>query len=161
MRGTYNLLEAFRNSPDPIEKAIVASSDKAYGDSPHLPYTEDMPSIGRYPYDCSKSCEDLISQAYAHSYGLPVAIGHFGNIYGGGDPHSSSLIPGSIRRFYKREAPIIRLPKLGHFQRDYLYVKDLIQSYMALYNGWIGPKCGGRHLIGRWGEAGRCWRWSI
>ena len=161
VRGTYNLLEAFRNSPDPIEKAIVASSDKAYGDSPHLPYTEDMPSIGRYPYDCSKSCEDLISQAYAHSYGLPVAIGHFGNIYGGGDPHSSSLIPGSIRRFYKREAPIIRLPKLGHFQRDYLYVKDLIQSYMALYNGWIGPKCGGRHLIGRWGEAGRCWRWSI
>jgi len=30
-RGTYNLLEACRNSPDPIEKAIVASSDKACG----------------------------------------------------------------------------------------------------------------------------------
>jgi len=144
VRGTYNLLEACRNSQDLIEKVIVASSDKAYGDSPHLPYTEDMPLIGRHPYDCSKSCQDLISQSYAHSYGLPVAIGRFGNIYGGGDPHWSRLIPGTIRRFYKREAPIIRLPKVDNFKRDYLYIKDLIQSYMALYNGLDRPEVRGQ-----------------
>ena len=48
---------------------VVASSDKAYGDHEVLPYAEDAPLIGRHPYDVSKSCADLIAQAYAATYG--------------------------------------------------------------------------------------------
>ncbi|HEX8546161.1 MAG TPA: GDP-mannose 4,6-dehydratase [Cytophagaceae bacterium] len=72
VRGTYNLLEACRNSPDPIEKAIVASSDKAYGDSPHLPYTEDMPLIGSHPYDCSKSCQEQVGTRHCRNSAMEL-----------------------------------------------------------------------------------------
>lgn len=74
VRGTYNVLEACRVNADQIQQVIVASSDKAYGDSPILPYTEELPTIGRNPYDVSKSCADMIARSYYHSYGLPVAV---------------------------------------------------------------------------------------
>ena len=85
IRGTYNLLEACRNHRDLVERVVIASSDKAYGDSEQLPYTEDMPLNGRNPYDVSKSCADLISLTYAHSYQLPLSVVRCGNVYGGGD----------------------------------------------------------------------------
>src|SRR5258708_33921669 len=82
IQGTWAVLEAARRSPA-VKQIVVASSDKAYGEQPNLPYFEDAPLQGRHPYDVSKSCSDLISQAYAKSYGLPVAITQCGNFYGG------------------------------------------------------------------------------
>jgi len=38
-----------------------------------------MPTLGRYPYDVSKSCADLIAQSYNQTYGVPVAIARCGN----------------------------------------------------------------------------------
>ena len=67
IKGTWNVLEAARNS-ELIERIIVASSDKAYGEQENLPYTEDMPLNGRHPYDVSKSCADLIAQSYYNTY---------------------------------------------------------------------------------------------
>ena len=78
IRGTYNILEACRRHTGLVERVVVASSDKAYGTSDHLPYTETMPPLGRYPYDVSKSCADLTAQAYHHTYGVPVAIARCG-----------------------------------------------------------------------------------
>ena len=60
--GTWELLDACRRSGRPA-RIVVASSDKAYGTQPVLPYTEDQPLEGRHPYDVSKSCADLISTA--------------------------------------------------------------------------------------------------
>lgn len=134
VRGTYNLLEACRNNMHLIKQVVIASSDKAYGNSKILPYTEDMPLKGLHPYDCSKSCQDLIAQAYAHSYNLPIAIGRFGNIYGRGDFNWSRLIPGTIRRLYNGEPPIVRMPLSDDFKRDFLYISDLIRAYIAMYN---------------------------
>ena len=62
--GTWSLLEACRRSPL-VKQIVVASSDKAYGHHEQLPYNEDAPLTGRHPYDVSKSCADLIAQAYA------------------------------------------------------------------------------------------------
>ena len=62
--GTWIVLEEARRSErDP--EVVVASSDKAYGESEKLPYREDHPLQGSTPYDVSKSCADLIAQAYA------------------------------------------------------------------------------------------------
>jgi CDP-glucose 4,6-dehydratase len=135
VRGTYNLLEACRRNADTVKRVIVASSDKAYGDSSVLPYTEDMPLQGRHPYDVSKSCADLITHAYAHSYGVPAAIGRFGNIYGGGDLNWSRLIPNTIRRLLAGEPPLVRVPPRGDFMRDFLYVGDAVRAYMAMFHG--------------------------
>ena len=84
LRGSYLLLDACRQHRGLVQRIVIASSDKAYGEHEVLPYTEDMPLLARHPYDVSKSCTDLIAQCYFHSYGVPVAIARCGNIYGGG-----------------------------------------------------------------------------
>jgi CDP-glucose 4,6-dehydratase len=120
--GTWNLLEACR--------VIVASSDKAYGEHPVLPYTEDAPLQGRFPYDVSKSCADLITFSYYHTYRLPVAVTRCGNLFGGGDLNFNRLIPGTIRSALQNEHPLVRSD--GSFIRDYFYVRDAVNAYLSL-----------------------------
>ena len=86
-----------------IERVVVASSDKAYGDQPVLPYTEEMPLQGRFPYDVSKSCSDLIALSYFHTWKVPVAVTRCGNLFGGGDLNYNRLIPGTIRSVVRGE----------------------------------------------------------
>jgi CDP-glucose 4,6-dehydratase len=129
VRGTWNLLEACRRSPQ-IKSIILASSDKAYGDQQVLPYTEDMPLRGRHPYDVSKSCADLIAQSYAHTFGIPLAITRCGNFYGGGDLNWNRVVPGTIRSVLRGERPIIRSD--GKYVRDYFYVEDGAAASMLL-----------------------------
>ena len=128
IKGTWTLLEACRLAPRYVKRIVVASSDKAYGAHDQLPYTEDAPLIGRFPYDVSKSCADLLSQSYAHTYGLPIVVTRCGNLYGGGDLNFNRLIPGTIRSALRNERPLIRSD--GTFVRDYFYVKDAIDAYL-------------------------------
>lgn len=127
--GTWTLMEACRRSST-VSSIIVASSDKAYGDQVKLPYSENTPLEGRHPYDVSKSCADLIAQAYAQTYGLPVAVTRCGNFYGGGDLNWNRIVPGTIRSVMRQERPIIRSD--GTYLRDYLYVEDGAAAYMLL-----------------------------
>jgi CDP-glucose 4,6-dehydratase len=127
--GTWQLLEACRHSPT-VKQIVMASSDKAYGDCDTLPYVETTPLKGLHPYDVSKSCADLIAQAYGHTYNLPVAITRCGNFYGGGDLNWNRIIPGTIRSILRGEAPIIR--SNGSYIRDYIYVEDGAAAYTLL-----------------------------
>lgn len=129
IRGTWNILEAARHLPR-IERIIVASSDKAYGESKDLPYTEEHPLRGIHPYDCSKSCADLLAQSYIHTYNLPIGITRCGNIYGGGDMNLSRLIPGTIVSLLLGERPLIRSD--GCPKRDYIYVEDVADAFILL-----------------------------
>ncbi|MBN1157024.1 GDP-mannose 4,6-dehydratase [Candidatus Woesearchaeota archaeon] len=127
--GTCNVLEAAR-SISTVKRVIVASSDKAYGPHEKLPYTEDFPLKGTHPYDVSKTCTDLVSQAYFHTYELPVSILRCANIYGGADMNFNRIIPGTIKSILFDEAPIIRSD--GKFKRDYFYVEDAADAYILL-----------------------------
>jgi CDP-glucose 4,6-dehydratase len=80
-----------------VRGVVVASSEKAYGEQPNLPYREEYPLLGRHPYEVSKSCADLIAQSFAHTYGQAVAVTRCSNLYGGGDLNWNRLIPGTIR----------------------------------------------------------------
>lgn len=130
VQGTWNVLEAARLHASLVRRVVVASSDKAYGEQKNLPYTEDMPLEGRSPYEVSKSCTDLVTQAYAASYGTPAVIARCGNIYGGGDLNWSRIVPGTVRSLLVGEQPVIRSD--GTFLRDYLYVEDVVDAYMLL-----------------------------
>ncbi len=130
IRGTYNLLEACRIHQSLIERIVIASSDKAYGKSEVLPYTEDMPMQGKHPYDVSKSCTDLIAMTYADSYNLPITIARCGNIYGGGDLNFSRIVPDTIKNLLNNQNPVLR--SNGKFTRDYIYVKDVVDAYILL-----------------------------
>jgi CDP-glucose 4,6-dehydratase len=127
--GTWTVLEACRRSPL-VKQIVVASSDKAYGEHEQLPYNEDAPLVGRHPYDVSKSCADLIAQAYATTYGLPVAITRCGNLYGGGDLNWNRIVPGTIRSVLRGQRPVIRSD--GKFVRDYFYAEDGAAANMLL-----------------------------
>ena len=129
IEGTWNLLEACRRSPL-VRRVVVASSDKAYGDQPVLPYDEAMPLRGRHPYDVSKSCADLIAQAYHTSYGLPVCITRCGTLYGPGDLNFNRIIPQTIRSVQNGESPVISSD--GTLIRDYFYVEDAVSAYLML-----------------------------
>jgi CDP-glucose 4,6-dehydratase len=129
IKGTWCLLEAARRcgyNPH----VVVASSDKAYGDQPVLPYTEDAPLQGRHPYDVSKSCTDLLALTYAHTYRMPVCVTRCGNFFGGGDLNWNRIVPGTVRSVLRGQRPVIRSD--GTFVRDYFYVKDGAAAYLHL-----------------------------
>jgi CDP-glucose 4,6-dehydratase len=136
IRGTYHVVEACRRFA--IKRVVIASSDKAYGFQTELPYTENMSLLGRQPYEVSKSCADMIAQAYYHAYGLPVAIARCGNIFGGGDLNWSRIIPETIRSAL-RGVPVV-LRSDGSFVRDYIYVKDVARAYMRLAEAIEEPR---------------------
>lgn len=128
VRGTWNVLEACRAHA--VERTIVASSDKAYGPSEVLPYTEELPLRARHPYDASKAAADIIARSYWHTYGLPVAVTRLANIYGGGDLNRSRLIPEAVAAVLEGRAPVIRSD--GSPERDFLYVEDAAEAYLAV-----------------------------
>ena len=80
VRGTWTLLHAALQSG--VERVVVASSDKAYGAHEELPYREGFALRPTAPYEASKAAADLIARSYWPSYGLPVAVTRFANIYG-------------------------------------------------------------------------------
>lgn len=129
IRGTWNILEACRNTKT-IERIIVASSDKAYGCQKNLPYTEDSPLQGLFPYDASKACADILARSYFVSYGLPVAVTRNANTYGGGDLNFSRIIPDAIRCIVQEKEFEIRSD--GTPERDYMFVEDAIDGYIRL-----------------------------
>lgn len=129
IQGSWALLEACRRSPG-VKQIVLASSDKAYGTHETLPYTEGAALQGRHPYDVSKSCADLIAQAYAASFGSPLAITRCGNFYGPGDLNWNRVVPGTIRSVLRGQRPVIR--SNGLYVRDYFYIEDGAAAYMLL-----------------------------
>lgn len=127
--GTAHILEALRIS-SPNTSVIVASSDKAYGKTKNKSYTEESPLSGDHPYDVSKSCTDLIAQTYAKTYGMPIVITRFGNVYGGGDVHLNRIIPGICMAFIQSKPLQVRSD--GTYVRDYIYVEDVADGYIFL-----------------------------
>jgi CDP-glucose 4,6-dehydratase len=129
IRGTWQLLEACRHAAG-IGAVVVASSDKAYGPSAVLPYTEEHPLAARTPYEVSKACADMLAQTYQTTYGLPAAITRCGNLFGPGDQNFSRIIPATIRAVLRDERPVIRSD--GLTVRDYLYVVDGAEAYLLV-----------------------------
>lgn len=129
IRGTYCLLEACRQTKS-IGRVVVASSDKAYGTHSDLPYTEQYPLNGLFPYDASKVCTDVLARSFAQSFGLNVAVTRFANIYGPGDLNRSRIIPGTILSVLRDEPPIIRSD--GTPVREFVYVDDVASGYLRL-----------------------------
>lgn len=142
IRGTYFLLEACRKHKQLLKRIVVASSDKAYGSSPSLPYLEETPLSANYPYDVSKACTDLIALSYYHTYRLPIAVTRCGNVYGGGDFNWDRLIPSTIQSLYHDKSPSLRSD--GSSLRDYIFIEDIVNAYLTLAENLEKKSLGGQ-----------------
>jgi len=127
--GTVNILEACRLKGD-LESIVIVSSDKAYGKTEKLPYTEETPLRGNHPYEVSKSSADLIAQSYFKTYDLPVTITRFSNVFGFGDVNFNRIIPGIFEAIIKNKQLLIRSD--GKMVREYTYVDDIVNGCLKL-----------------------------
>jgi CDP-glucose 4,6-dehydratase len=127
--GTWNVLEAARHAGS-VRAVVVASSDKAYGPSDVLPYTEQHPLVPTAPYEASKACADILAHTYQHTYGLPTTVTRCGNLFGPGDRNYSRIVPSTVRAVLRDERPVIRSD--GQTLRDYLYVVDGAEAYVLV-----------------------------
>ena len=121
--GTSVLLDACRKYG--IKRYHQVSTDEVYGDlpleRPDLFFTEQTPLHASSPYSSSKASADLIVQAYARTYGVPVTISRCSNNYGAFQ-FPEKLIPLMIIRAMRGE----QLPVYGDGLnvRDWLHVDD-------------------------------------
>ncbi|MDD5120673.1 MAG: GDP-mannose 4,6-dehydratase [Candidatus Omnitrophica bacterium] len=136
IEGTWNILDAARVYG--IKAMVVASSDKAYGEHKRLPYKERAPLIALHPYDASKSCADILSRTYAHTYKLPIAVTRCANIYGPADLNFSRIIPDTFRSAIRGKDPIVR--SNGAPLRDYTFVGDIVDAYFVLAESLLKKK---------------------
>ena len=121
--GTQTLMDACRKYG--IQRYHQVSTDEVYGDlpldRPDLFFHEDTPIHTSSPYSASKASADLLVQAYARTFKLPVSITRCSNNYG---PYHfpEKLIPLMISRALADES----LPVYGTGEniRDWLYVED-------------------------------------
>jgi len=141
IRGTYLLMEAVCRY-DRGTHVIVASSDKAYGSHEHLPYREDFALQPSFPYDVSKAATDMIARSYAVTYEMPVAVTRLANVYGPGDVNWARLVPDTARALVRGERPVIRSD--GTPERDYIYVDDAADAYLAVAASLSDPANWGR-----------------
>jgi CDP-glucose 4,6-dehydratase len=130
IRGTYALLDACLERVDEIERIVVASSDHAYGPHAEMPYREDFELRAEFPYDVSKMCTDVIARSFAAEYGLPLAVTRLANVYGGGDPNWSRIVPDTVVALLRGRRPVLRSD--GTPERDFLYVEDAADGYLAI-----------------------------
>lgn len=126
VRGTWNVIDACRILDIPV---CISSSDKSFGSSPP-PFTEETPMEPAGPYEVSKACADLIARSYARTYEMPIAIARPSNIYGEGDLNFTRIIPYAISQALRGEPTTFWGD--GTDTRDYLYVQDMIDGYVAL-----------------------------
>lgn len=134
--GTINILEAMRLGSEKLDKRIstmIMSSDKAYGNSNLLPYIEDLALNGSDIYSSSKSCEDIISRAYAYNYDLAITVARPCNTYGECDFHWSRLVPTLAKTYLSKEnIPLILNKGSYRYIREYIYVKDTVRALEML-----------------------------
>jgi CDP-glucose 4,6-dehydratase len=153
VRGAYTLLEACRARGvvgSPLERIVVASTDHAYGSHEDLPYREDYALVPDFPYDVSKACADMIARCYAQRYELPIAVTRLANLYGGGDRNFSRIVPDTARALIEGRRPVIRSD--GTPERDFLYVEDAVEAYLAIATSLDDPALHGRAWNAGWGR---------
>lgn len=138
VRGTWSVLEACRRVGVEV---VVASTDKAYGTAPELPYVETQPLRGDHPYDASKVAAEAVVRSFRATYGMRVAITRCGNIYGGGDLNVSRLMPDVILAALDGRRPVLRSD--GSHLRDFVHVGDAVNAYLTLAEQLERPEVAG------------------
>lgn len=125
--GTLNVLQAARRYG--VKKLVHTSTSEVYGSAIYAPIDENHPLQGQSPYSASKIGADMLSESFARSFEMPVAICRPFNTYG---PRQSdrAVIPTIISQLFSG-AKTLKLGTLDT-RRDFNYVKDTVNGFVAI-----------------------------
>lgn len=114
-----------------VKKVLFASSGGViYGETSHLPCTEDLPKRPLSPYGISKWASELYLEYYAETYGIKYVALRYSNVYG---PRQIGGEAGVVAIFINRllrEQPCYIYGD-GTQLRDYVYVGDVAEANVS------------------------------
>lgn len=134
--GTLNYLEGARRGNS--VRFIFASSGAPIGEVAEPPIHEGLPSNPVSPYGASKLSGEGYCSAYFNSYGVETIALRFGNVYGPGSIHKSSVVAKFIKAAYDGE--VLEVYGSGEQTRDFIYIDDLVNAICAAASA---PNVGG------------------
>ena len=125
--GTLNVLEAARAHA--LERVVHTSTSEVYGTAQTTPMNEHHPLQGQSPYSASKIGADMMAEAYARSFELPVVTLRPFNTFG---PRQSerAVLASTIRQAIDPNCGEIRVGDLTP-ERDFTFVRDTAAAFLA------------------------------
>jgi UDP-N-acetylglucosamine/UDP-N-acetylgalactosamine 4-epimerase len=125
--GFLNMLVAAKDHK--IKRLVYASSSSVYGDSPHLPKTENQIGNPLSPYAVTKRVDELYADVFAKTYGMQIIGLRYFNIFG---PRQSpkgpyaAVIPLFISAVLNNQRPYINGD--GEQSRDFTFVENAVEA---------------------------------
>ncbi len=135
--GTLRVLEAARHGGGPL--VVVASSSSVYGANRVLPAREDLAPAPLSPYAASKLAAEAYALAYARSFGLPVLVFRFFNVFGplqrAGHAYAA-VVPAFVSAALAGEP--LPIHGDGGQTRDFTYVGSVVRVLVAALRSGTG-----------------------
>ena len=121
--GTFNMLEAARNNK--VKRFVFASSGAPAGEV-EPPIHEELPPHPVSPYGASKLAGEGYCSSYFKTFEIDTVSLRFGNVYGPGSKHKSSVVAKFIR--LAMEGKQVEIYGDGSQTRDFIYIDDLVDA---------------------------------
>ncbi len=123
--GIFNMLEAARKNS--VDKFIFASSGAPVGEC-RPPIHEEMAPHPVSPYGASKLAGEGYCSAYYRTFGVNTIALRFGNVYGPGSKHKSSVVAKFIKQAMEEEP--LEIYGDGNQTRDFIFIDDLVRAIL-------------------------------
>ncbi len=123
--GTLNYLEAARKGR--VKRLVFASSSAPVGEC-DPPIHERVAARPVSPYGASKLAGEGYCSAYFRTFGVETVALRFGNVYGPGSAHKSSVVAKFIATALAGET--LEVYGDGGQTRDFLYIDDLVRAVL-------------------------------
>jgi nucleoside-diphosphate-sugar epimerase len=129
--GTLNVLEAARMIK-PHPHIVYAGSSAIFGNAGIIPTPEGCPPDPTSPYGITKLVGEKYCELYQNTYGVPISILRFTNIYGPGSDH------GVVSAFIDRAMTGKPITIFGGSQQiQFVYISDVVQAYRKVIENRI------------------------
>lgn len=131
--GTLNVLTSAKALTQDIYFINVTSDKVYFNDESGVHFKEDDLLGGLDPYSCSKSCVELLTKSFIHTYlnssntKFSIANVRAGNVIGGADYARDRLIPDIYRSCKSGQELVIRS---RHAVRPWQHVLDALDAYV-------------------------------
>ncbi len=129
LEGHMVVLETCRHHLPKLEHLVYASSSSVYGGNEKVPFSvEDRVDRPVSLYAATKRADEILSQAYAHLYGIPQTGLRFFTVYGPfGRPDMAYY---SFTDAIVAGRPITLFNE-GRMRRDFTWIGDVVEGVLA------------------------------